>query len=387
MNTGDIARLLTEGEDLFRRRKHPVQLRPPKRGPHIIISPELSAKVMAMSPAEESESPFFVSPDAIRKPDLARPYHPEGGHRWWPLPEGQKGWSLYFPQGTTDFTMENWRVPHSFDKAAFQITEQDIGSAKLRAFISMINSMGTNFDTIVDLDYRMLACPDGCATSAMLAEDVKHVGYSQKIKFTNDGRQPWNSEYGMIAPWSMAMLRSGEQAWIVMPTRRGRGDEIVDYGMGTSGNGEVPSSRFLLRDDYALMKADGRYRGKKGLRPHISTGSIAAIDLERGWLTVMHVPVSRAGRYLDNRWEPETRYQGTAIDCYNDSGDIAAGGKESMFEIEGVCPVRTISPGNSLSFTVKLHHFQLTDASNIGVLYEVLRNLAGVNLNREQYRA
>lgn len=351
----------------------------------VVVSPDLAGRLIATSSEGiHGRNPSFTKLDAITKPNLEKAYDPEGGDRWWIIPEGQRNWSFYLPVGTVDFRMENlnkvWRVPPSFDKAAFIVDEQDKDKVSLRAYVNATNVKGNLFELAVYLHYELVQPPD-----YIKDKGFAHVGYKRSIIFENIGRNIWDDDYGMIAPWSLSMLKSGKKTWIVLPVKEGTIDQVVDYRMsGSNQDRKVPGTRFLKRHNYGLLKADGRYRGKLGLRPNISRESIASIDLVNGLLMVMNVP-RESGRYIDNRWVPEGKFNGTMIDCYNDSGSIAGGGPVSMYELEGVAPVHIQRPGNQNVLTVTVRQFK-ADPSNIEILYSILNQMTGVDLTRENYK-
>jgi hypothetical protein len=84
-------------------------------GARILVSPGLAGKLMAAaSTGVEGANPLFINESAIRNPDPDKQYDPEGGHRWWPLPEGQLDWSLYFPEGTTELNLSICKVNYIF---------------------------------------------------------------------------------------------------------------------------------------------------------------------------------------------------------------------------------------------------------------------------------
>lgn len=360
-----------------------------KRNSMIAVSPELAGRVIAVSSEGlNGINPLFTKKEAMINPNLDKPYDPEGGHRWWPIPEGQRDWSFYLPVGTTDFSIGNlnkvWKVPAYFDKAVFckyLILENQV---TLTTILRFINAKGSIFDTKVGLSYSLEDLPNSIKEKVI---DYSYVGYRQTITFNNIGNEIWDKNHGMIGSWSLNMLKSGENTYIVLPVKPGTIDQVVDYKMsGPNKDNKVPTDRFLKRDNYGLFKADGRYRGKLGLRPNISTGNIASIDLDNGLLTVMNVPLT-ARKYIDNRWVPDERFYGTVIDCYNDSGDIAGKGPISMFELEGVSPpVMAQKPDESNLFAVTVQYFK-TDPSKIEILYGILNKMTGIDLKKEDYKA
>lgn len=364
----------------------PITLK--KRNSMIAVSPELAGRVIAVSSEwVDMINPLFTKLEAMVNPNLNIPYDPEGGHRWWVVPEGQRDWSFYLPVGTTDFYIENlnrvWKVPAYFDKAVFRKCNIQEDRVSLAAILRLINAKGSVFDTKVYLDYLLVNPPKLIKETV---RDYSYVGYMQTITLKNIGNEIWDENHGMIGAWSLNMLKSGEGTWIVLPVEQGTIDQVVDYKMsGPNKDSEVDSSRFLKRDNYGLLRADGRYKSKMGLRPNIATRNIASIDLNNGLLTIMNVSLITAGKRIDNRWVPEERFNGTIIDCYNDSGDIAGNGPVSMFELEGVSPVRVQKPGERNVFGVSVRYFK-TDPSNIGILYDILNKTVGVDLRKETYK-
>jgi hypothetical protein len=346
----------------------------------ILISRDLAGKVMATTTQGlDGRNPLYVNPGAVKKPDLKKPFHAEGGHRWWLMPEGQGEMSFYLPEGTTDFSPENldkvWGVDPSFDKAAMSVIgEREPGKIHLRAFMNMVNARGNVFKTQTGVRYELKKRLED------LREEVGYVGYTQKTSFVNRGQQTWGKDYGMIAPWSLNMLEAGPKTWIILPVNRGCIEQVVDYNMsGEKRDEPMPSEKFLQRDDYGLLRADGKCNWKRGLKPGTATGYIASIDLKEGLLTIMTVPVIRTGDYLDNRWKPEDLFGGTCIDCYNDGGGLGEG-DESFYELEGVCRAKVVKPGNFTSMKVEVDQFQV-DPSRMGLLFGVLGQVTGVDVS------
>lgn len=372
------------GTLLGKNHKFPIQLNKPGYEGRVLISPHLLGRVIALSAlGSTGRSNLFTRAEAMVSPDLTKVFDPQGGDRTWPCPEGAKEWSLYFPPGTTEFNQDNWRVPHYFDKVPFNVDHWQGPSASLSTSMNFTNVKGSSFETFVNLQYALLDSP------VELSEQVAYVGYSKTVTYTNEGTKSWNSHRGYITPWSLSMqrapLNSTEGAWMILPVKDGKTGEILDHRIPGSGDDAELPDRFLTRDNYALFRADGKYRRKKGLKPEIATGYVAAIDLDQGLLTIMQVPVTDE-RYIDNRWKPEGRFGGTCIDIYNDGGAIAGQGADSMYELEGVCHVKNIAPGQSIGMTINTHQFQLKNGANRVLLYNILNQMTNVDLTEETFR-
>ncbi len=352
----------------------------------VAVSPHCAGRVVAICfDSTDEESPLFLNRDAILEPDFNKPYHPEGGHRWWPMPEGQRDWSLYFPEGTGEFTIENWKVPPSFDKISFSIEKlNEPKEVLLRAPVRMNNVKGSVFEILVKLYYSIIPCPD--SIKSMTNHGVLHAGYRQTIDFINTGIETWDEDHGLIAPWSLNMVKAGESAWIILPVKRGAVEKIIDYRMsGEKSNQPLPRERVKKGLNFVLVKADGKCRGKKGIPPEISTGAIASVDLDKGLIIVMKsFPVENA-LYVDNTWNPSGRYGGTAFDCYNDSGAIAATGDYSMFELEGISPVRTVKPGGHLEYSMTVDYYKVDLKQAPGILYDIIKDTTGVTLDENVF--
>lgn len=353
----------------------------------LIISPHLAGRVIAMSSEGlAGKNTYFVNPQAIANPDLEKPYHPEGGGRWWPAREID----FCIPPGTTDFSRANlnevWKVPHYFDKTAFNVVDgHDIDWVLLRNFVRFVDVKKRVFDTQIDLEYKIATLPPGISTPKKLEREVSHVGYSRTIVFTNTGDNPWNKKNSYVSPWVLDMLNAGKNTWIVLPVSPGTIEQVLDYKMsGENRNEKVPSDRFLERDNYGLLKADAKEAGKKGIPPKISNGYIAAVDLKQGSLTLMNVAVGKTPdlKYRNNLWQEQGTFDGTAFDCYNDNGDIG-----NFLEIEAVSPVPSeVEPGRGIVFPVVVHHFKLKSPANIPLLYDILKQTTGVDLSKETYK-
>lgn len=130
-------------------------------------------------------------------------------------------------------------------------------------------------------------------------------------------------------------------------------------------------------DDKLFFKADGKSRGKLGIKPLYAKPIIGSYDAENRILTIAIFEPDASAKYLNQEWNTtKPVFSGDAVNAYND-GPLDDGSQMGPFyEIESVSPAAFLSPGQSLVHTQAVYHFTGREEN----LNNISQKLLGVTL-------
>ena len=116
-------------------------------GSKVLVSPGLQGRIMTAK-VGSVESTGLVPQKTISEGETHEHFNNFGGiDRFWLGPEaGQYG--VYFPKGAKALPRDNWQVPASFDKGAFEVIEKTERKVQLRKKIDVTNLLGVELSLI-----------------------------------------------------------------------------------------------------------------------------------------------------------------------------------------------------------------------------------------------
>ncbi len=322
----------------------------------VVVTGDYQARVMTSTTGgSQGKSYGWINYGLMASQKYAPHINAFGGEeRFWLGPEGGQ-YALFFPPGSA-FEFQHWQTPALIDTVQYAVTTQTDTSVTYRQKGSLQNYKGTRFQlditrTIRLLDEHSIAGKLGFALPAGLTP----VAYETENVITNAGDSAWQEQKGLVSIWLLGMFKPSAKTAVVAPFRNiSNSKQLItdDYF------GKITARDLLIKDSLLLFRADGKARGKIGLAPLIAKTGAGSIDLENNVLTILLYDVVPQGRYVNSKWEQQKEpFKGDAVNCYND-GPLADGSQMGPFyEVESSSDVRTLKPGQSLTYRQTTLHF------------------------------
>lgn len=351
--TFEETRKLLEDEGL-----RTIVLRGSKSSGCILITPDLSARIMAVSiDGPKGDNFGFVKPESIANRGKDPQFNAYGGAlRWWAGPEGGQ-YGVAFPPGTKDFDLGSWYISEEYNGKPFAVAypQQGAGaSALMGAEFRIENASGTKFHIGVECRLSIIDNPLGGARRPKTKqEDLTHLGYVSEVTFENLSEEPLQKETGLLSIWMLGMYVAGPRTFVVAPFERAGSGKIVTDSYFSEGG--IDSDRLMINEKagYLLFRADARERSKIGLSRSRASSTIGSIDRARNLLTVWRFPIRRRMPYVNSLWEYQKRpYVGDVTNSYNDDGNFGR-----FYELECSSHALALNPGERFCFPLEVHHY------------------------------
>ena len=342
----------------------------------VIVSPKYQAKVFTSTAASLSGTSFgWVNYKAFSAPVDLHMNAYGGENRLWLGPEGGR-FSLYFePDSKMEF--KNWKTPGAIDTAAWNVTAKTEQSVTLQKDMRLINYSRTELKltvarTITILDNQQIFERMGLSADTA----VRGVGYETDNVLTNTGEGEWTDKTGMPCLWLLDMFKPSPETVIVIPFNNADKDSF-DLVATTNYFGSIPPERLKHTDTTLFFKADGKSRGKLGIKPGHVKPVAGSYDPAGKILTLIVFDVEPKGRYLNQEWNTSRpSFSGDAMNAYND-GPLADGSQMGPFyEIESVSPAAFLKPNQSQHHHHSVFHFTGDETA----LNKIALKMLGVSL-------
>lgn len=343
----------------------------------IIVSPKYQAKVFT-STANGNEGLSFgwVNYKAFSAPVDEHMNAYGGENRFWLGPEGGR-FSLYFKPGAKmEFT--DWKTPAPFDTESWNVSDKTADAITMQKDMQLTNYKGTNLQLHVDRSVKILNNSQIAQNTGLTVDtSVKVVGYETNNIITNKGNEAWTEATGMPCIWMLDMLKTTPATVIVVPYKNAAGQDFKNVAT-TDYFGQIPADRLKHDDNKLFLKADGKSRGKLGIKPTFAKPTLGSYDASTKVLTVVMFKPEASAKYLNQEWNTtKPTFSGDAVNAYND-GPLADGSQMGPFyEIESVSPAAFLKPGESLSHQHSVYHF----TGNEQALDAIAQKLLGVSVN------
>lgn len=346
----------------------------------IIVSPKYQAKVFTSTANGKDGLSFgWVNYKAFTgKPDAHMNAY-GGENRIWLGPEGGT-FSLFF-KPDSQMVFENWKTPAAYDTEPWTVVGKTGQSVTMKKNMHLLNYKGTNLNVAVERAVSILDNEDIAKKIGLtLDTSIQAVAYQTNNTITNTGKEAWTEATGMPCIWILDMFKPSPATVIVVPFKNLSG-EPFDKIATADYFGQIPPDRLKHTDNMLFFKADGKSRGKLGIKPEYAKPLAGSYDPEHKVLTVIMFDVDSSAKYLNQEWNAnKPPFSGDAVNAYND-GPLADGTQMGPFyEIESVSPAAFLSPGQSLSHKHAVFHF----TGSTEKLDNIAQKLFGVTLKEIQ---
>jgi len=275
-----------------------------------------------------------------------------GENRCWLGPEGGP-FSLYFAPGAA-MEFANWHTPAAFDSEPWQLHMQTDSTAVFIKDMQLTNYAGTPLSLAVKRSVTLLGNYGiGNLLGITLGPTLKAVGYRTENTLTNTGANAWTETSGMPCLWMLDMFPPSDTTTVVIPYTAGS-----DQPANTGYFGEIPAARISHHNNTLFFKADGKSRGKLGIKPGRTLPIAGSYDAAHDVLTIIQFDTAGSMKYLNQEWTTaKPPFSGDAMNAYND-GPLAGGGQMGPFyELESVSPAAFLPPAQSLTHRHSVFHF------------------------------
>ncbi len=342
----------------------------------IIVSPKYQAKVFTSTSGGNSGRSYgWVNYKAFGAPLHAHMNAYGGENRLWLGPEGGK-YSLFFQPGDR-MEFSNWHAPAPFDTEPWEVTFKSHITVGMAKNMELLNYAGTLLKLRLLRTIQLLEQEEIRSLLNLPAGEMPEiVGYRTENTITNTGDLAWTESTGAPCIWILDMFNPSEETVIVVPLKKGRSSAQAvtsDYF------GPIPSDRLRQQGNVLFLKADGRSRGKLGVRGAMTLPVAGSYDYKNQVLTIVMFDVDPGAKYLNQEWDTaKPVFSGDAVNAYND-GPLDDGQQMGpFFELESVSPAAFLNAGASLSHQHSVFHISGDEPSLDVIAGKVL----GVSLKK-----
>ena len=335
------------------------------KGPQVIITPELSARVLGVAIEGYMDENLMWVDSTIMDETYwqKKPYFwNAGGLRTWIAPE-----DLFFVDEDKD--PDSWFVPQSLDPIQFKIIEQSEKEVTFEAEVELPANIGKVYS--ITLRRRIVLLTDPPGVLGPLPAGIKYMGIEKMHSLTNRSDDIIGLDLPYVCLWSL--LQIYPSGTTLVPLKDGA-DSQTAYREYFNPLGD----RLVVKNNIISVKIDGKYRCKIGVRPEAAGKGLAFLRDDgnnQGILFVKLFPIDPNGIYVDKPWGTESKY-GDVIELYNDDGKMGG-----FNEIECHGPAQKLQKGETQSHNLHLHIFKgpIPELKKIGSI------LLDVDLTKASY--
>jgi hypothetical protein len=348
----------------------------------LIVSPKYQAKVFTSTAQGDHGYSFgWINYKAFgNKPEVHMNAY-GGENRLWLGPEGGK-FSLFFPPDSS-MIYDHWKTPAPIDTEPWIVKSKDSNSVIMYKEMNLVNYKNTKLSLKVERSIKILTRPEIMSRLGIAGKDsISTVGYETSNKLINESGLAWTETTGMLCIWILDMFKPSTATVIVVPFKNANGEKFSDIAT-TNYFGQIPADRIKHNDSVLVFKADGKSRGKLGIKPNKAKPMAGSYDAENKVLTIIQFEVDGQKKYLNQEWNTtKPSFSGDAVNAYND-GPLANGTQMGPFyEIESVSPAAFLKGHESLVHKHAVFHFtgnekDLNDLSTqlLGISVKELNNI------------
>lgn len=342
----------------------------------IIVSPKYQAKVFTSTASGDSGRSFgWINYKVFDAPLNAHMNAYGGENRLWLGPEGGK-FSLFFPPGGK-MEFADWKTPAAFDTEPWDVLNHDDAVITLQKDMNLVNYAGTRLKAQIRRSINIL---DEKGVTGILGitpdTSLTVVGYTTQNTITNTGDTAWSETTGAPCMWLLDMFNPSPETVIIVPFDSVPGENFQQT-VTSDYFGAIPGDRLKHADGILFLKADGKSRGKLGVRSARSKPAAGSYDYKNHVLTITVFDIDHNAKYLNQEWNTsKPPFLGDAVNAYND-GPLADGSQMGpFFELESVSPAALLKPGGSLTHGHSVFHF----SGDPQALDVIAKKILGVSL-------
>ena len=295
-----------------------------------------------------------------------------GEDRLWIGPLGSQ-FSFFFQQ-TEPLSEDNWQVPAPMEAEPYELVSFNKQAAHMQKTMRLTNFKGTTFHLKIDRNIRLLSATDiQQLLSLHLDTGMAYVAFESKNTLENLNEEKLSKATGLASLWSAGMYEGSAKSVVIIPATQPLNiSDLYRY------LGPLDNRRLQLKGQTVLFKADGQYRSKIGVPPHLAPPIYGCYNPERQRLTIVQYQQTNDGLYCNSAVTvQEDPYQGESIPIYNHGTmDYSPTDEVSFYELESTSAMRELMPGEKLSHYHRVYHFN----GSTDMLDNVSKQLLGISL-------
>jgi len=316
----------------------------------IVLIPAWQGRVMTSTTEGDQGYSFgWINRELIASREIQPHINAFGGEeRLWLGPEGGQ-FSIFFKKGAS-FVYDEWQTPAFIDTAPYDVINQTDSSVSLACDVETENYSGTLLNFKLERNVVLLNADEIKNQTGIDVTGSNCVAYRSDNKITNTGEKSWSKETGLLSVWMLGMFNPSPAVIVVIPYKPGD-EKIIGPPVNDNYFGKIPADRLKVTDNHIYFKADGKRRGKIGLSPLRTTGTLGSYDFENNALTLLICCLPDGiTDYVNSSWQiQEDPFSGDAVNSYND-GPLEDGSQMGPFyELETSSPAATLDPKESLT--------------------------------------
>lgn len=369
---GLLAQHYQHDKALISRHTELIELSLPDAHARLAIAPKFQGKVMiATTGTEPSRSIGWIDREALQS-QSSTGGNAGGLDRIWLGPLGGQH-SLYYQQ-IKPLDEANWQVPKPLAAGAFKVSNRSNLEVEMWSSMKLANFVGTEFDIRIDRKITLYDRQRIAADLAISPDLVNNfVAFGTSHTLTNTGTYAWSTSSGLLSLWSANMLAGTPNTTVIIPLTASSGhDKIYRYF------GPLDSTRFQIRSNVLFFRADGDYRSKIGIPPHLAPEAFASYSPELNLLTIVKYQKSKGQYYFNSLVGVQKNpYEGEVLPIYNNGAmNYQPSNAPTFYELESTSPMRPLAPGEQLTHQHSVYHF----TGSVEDLSELCKQAIGVSL-------
>jgi hypothetical protein len=343
----------------------------------IVLIPAWQGRVMTSTTEGDQGYGFgWINRELIASREIQPHINAFGGEeRLWLGPEGGQ-FSIFFKKGAS-FVYDEWQTPPFIDTTPYDVINQTDSSVLLACDVETENYGGTLFNFSLERNVVLLNANEIKNQTDIDVTSSYYVAYRSDNKITNTGEKSWSKETGLLSVWMLGMFNPSPAVIVVIPYKPGD-EKIIGPPVNDNYFGKIPADRLKVTDNHIYFRADGKRRGKIGLSPLRTTGTLGSYDFENNALTLLICCLPDGiTDYVNSSWQiQEDPFSGDAVNSYND-GPLENGSQMGPFyELETSSPAASLDPKESLTHVQYTLHL----TGNKENLNEISIRVLGVSL-------
>lgn len=346
-----------------------VVLKARKSPSAVVVAPGLVGRAMCSSFDQNlGLANAWINEGAVRKGKVDPVFNNFGGEeRFWFAPEGGP-FGLMF--GKEESRFENYSVQQGMSTLEYKVVTQDDQSVLMVAELSLENASGTRFDLRVE---RRISLLESCPYVHDVPGAVEIAAFQSENCVTNLGDRRWTRDRGTVAMWCLGQFLEHPRQSIIIPVRPGwdarhSPPTVDEYFKDFCLGGSFPPNRRVNFDDFVLLKADGKVRGKVGVKKQRALGKLGSYDPDTSHLVIVDHDFYPESDYPTGYWRNyDDAFSGDALSVYIDGPERSGGAQGLSYELETMSPALFLRPGES--FNCRNRTFNVRgEPSDIGLI-------------------
>jgi hypothetical protein len=325
----------------------------------VLVAPDLVGRVLCSTFDRASGiANGWINEAAIRRGRTDPVFNNFGGEeRIWFAPEGGS-FGLMF--GREESRFENYCVQPGMSTVEYQVAEVSPSSVLLMADLTLENAFGTRFDLHVE---RRISVIESCPYAMGIHGPMEVVGFQTENTVTNTGGE-WERTGGTVALWCLGQFLERARLSIIVPVCSAADSDsspatVDEYFKDFCVDGIFPSSRRVDYGPFVLLKADGRVRGKVGIKRDRAKGRLGSYDSDDPHLIIVDHDFYPELEYATGYWRRyENAFDGDALSVYIDGPERRGGSAGVSYELETMSPALFLQPDQSFTYRNRTFHLR-----------------------------